>query len=77
MIDTDHDPPNPGASLCVPDLCRRPQRWPPAWSPWGRSGGTLAYIWNQAKDKAYLRNVSGALVDSCAYNSSRQDYKIC
>ncbi|MEV4298198.1 lamin tail domain-containing protein [Microbispora rosea] len=44
---------------------------------WGRSGGTLAYIWNQAKDKAYLRKASGALVDSCAYNSSRQDYKIC
>ncbi|MBD3137112.1 lamin tail domain-containing protein [Microbispora bryophytorum] len=44
---------------------------------WGRSGGTLAYIWNQTKDKAYLRNASGALVGSCAYNSSRQDYKIC
>ncbi|MEV1202619.1 lamin tail domain-containing protein [Microbispora rosea] len=44
---------------------------------WGRSGGTLAYIWNQAKDKAYLRKASGALADSCAYNSSRQDYKIC
>ncbi|GAB3153405.1 lamin tail domain-containing protein [Microbispora hainanensis] len=44
---------------------------------WGRSGGTLAYIWNQTKDKAFLRNASGKLVDSCAYNSSRQDYKIC
>ncbi|TQS07356.1 YncE family protein [Microbispora bryophytorum] len=26
-------PPNSGASLCVPDLCWRPQRWPPVWSP--------------------------------------------
>ncbi|GAB1819516.1 lamin tail domain-containing protein [Herbidospora sp. RD11066] len=45
---------------------------------WGRSGGgTFAYIWNQASDTAYLRNASGKLVDSCAYNSSRDDYKIC
>lgn len=44
---------------------------------WGRSGGTLAYIWNQVKDTAYLRNASGKLVDSCSYNSSRHDYKIC
>ncbi|GII86158.1 hypothetical protein Ssi03_41480 [Sphaerisporangium siamense] len=44
---------------------------------WGRSGGTFAYIWNQDKDTAYLRNASGALVDTCSYNSSRADYKIC
>ena len=45
---------------------------------WGRSGGgTFAYIWNQSSDTAYLRNASGRLVDSCAYNSSRDDYKIC
>ncbi|MEV7011996.1 lamin tail domain-containing protein [Streptosporangium sp. NPDC051022] len=44
---------------------------------WGRSGGTLAYIWNQAKDTAYLRNPSGTLVDSCSYNSSRADYINC
>ncbi|GAA1019814.1 hypothetical protein Aple_061270 [Acrocarpospora pleiomorpha] len=44
---------------------------------WGRSGGTLAYIWNQSKDTAYLRNSSGTLVDSCSYNSTRDDYKIC
>ncbi|WP_248965429.1 lamin tail domain-containing protein [Sphaerisporangium perillae] len=44
---------------------------------WGRSGGTLAYIWNQAKDTAYLRNASSTLVDSCSYNSTRYDYKIC
>ncbi|MFI7453844.1 lamin tail domain-containing protein [Nonomuraea sp. NPDC049714] len=45
---------------------------------WGRSGGgTFAYIWNQSSDTAYLRNVAGKLVDSCSYNSSRDDYKIC
>ncbi|MFI7613283.1 lamin tail domain-containing protein [Nonomuraea terrae] len=44
---------------------------------WGRSGGTLAYIWNQNADTAYLRNASGKLVDSCSYNSTKQDYKTC
>jgi len=44
---------------------------------WGRSGGTLAYIWNQVKDTAYLRDPSGRLVDKCSYNSARHDYKIC
>ncbi|NBE97767.1 lamin tail domain-containing protein [Nonomuraea sp. KC401] len=44
---------------------------------WGRSGGTLAYIWNQTSDTAYLRNPAGKLIDSCAYNSSRQSYKVC
>jgi len=45
---------------------------------WGRSGGgTFAYIWNQTKDTAYLRNASGKLVDSCSYNSTKADYKIC
>ncbi|TDD32565.1 lamin tail domain-containing protein [Nonomuraea terrae] len=44
---------------------------------WGRSGGTLAYIWNQNADTAYLRNASGKPVDSCSYNSTKQDYKTC
>ncbi|MFG1697270.1 lamin tail domain-containing protein [Nonomuraea sp. NPDC049309] len=44
---------------------------------WGRSGGRLAYIWNQVSDTAYLRNPAGKLIDSCSYNSSRQAYKIC
>ncbi|WP_223166598.1 lamin tail domain-containing protein [Nonomuraea sp. SYSU D8015] len=45
---------------------------------WNRTGGTtFAYIWNQTKDTAYLRNASGKLIDSCSYNSSRADYKIC
>ncbi|MEV4094448.1 lamin tail domain-containing protein [Streptosporangium saharense] len=44
---------------------------------WGRSGGTLAYIWNQTKDTGYLRDPSGKLVDSCSYNSSRAEYVNC
>jgi hypothetical protein len=44
---------------------------------WGRSGGTYAYIWNQTSDTAYLRNAAGKLIDTCSYNSSRHDYKIC
>lgn len=44
---------------------------------WGRSGGTLAYIWNQTKDTGYLRNPTGKLVDSCSYNSSRAEYVNC
>ncbi|MEU9833689.1 lamin tail domain-containing protein [Streptosporangium sp. NPDC048047] len=38
---------------------------------WGRSGGTFAYIWNQASDTGYVRNPSGKLIDSCSYNNSR------
>ncbi|MFG2072542.1 lamin tail domain-containing protein [Nonomuraea maritima] len=44
---------------------------------WGRSGGTLAYIWNQTSDTAYLRDASGKPADSCSYNSSKQPYKNC
>ncbi|MCW2880801.1 MAG: hypothetical protein JWQ95_4901 [Sphaerisporangium sp.] len=49
----------------------------------GKSGtstrywGSGNYIWNNDKDTAYLRNASGKLVDSCSYNSTRADYKIC
>ncbi|TKK90471.1 lamin tail domain-containing protein [Herbidospora galbida] len=45
---------------------------------WQRSGqGTFTYIWNQTSDTGYLRNAAGKLVDSCSYNSSRDDYVIC
>ncbi|MDP9849561.1 lamin tail domain-containing protein [Streptosporangium lutulentum] len=44
---------------------------------WGRSGGTFAYIWNQASDTAYVRNASGKLIDSCSYNSSRVESINC
>ncbi|MFG1612424.1 lamin tail domain-containing protein [Nonomuraea wenchangensis] len=44
---------------------------------WGRSGGTLAYIWNQVKDTGYLRDARGRLVHKCSYNSSSRAYKNC
>ncbi|GGJ83117.1 hypothetical protein GCM10011583_13480 [Streptomyces camponoticapitis] len=36
-----------------------------------------AYIWNNDRDKATLKESTGALVDTCSYNSTRVDYKIC
>ncbi|WP_431774128.1 lamin tail domain-containing protein [Streptomyces cucumeris] len=36
-----------------------------------------AYVWNNTSDKATLRKSSGSTVDTCSYNSSRADYKIC
>ncbi|MFC0005470.1 lamin tail domain-containing protein [Micromonospora siamensis] len=33
---------------------------------WGRS----AYVWNNTGDAAYLRNASGAAIDSCSWGSS-------
>ncbi|WP_157253099.1 lamin tail domain-containing protein [Nonomuraea typhae] len=40
---------------------------------WGRR----AYVWNNDKDTAYVRNRSGRLVDSCSYNSSYRDWLSC
>jgi hypothetical protein len=40
---------------------------------WGRR----AYVWNNDRDTAYVRNASGKLIDSCSYNSTRYDYKNC
>ncbi|MGW4471071.1 lamin tail domain-containing protein [Nonomuraea sp. NPDC004354] len=42
-------------------------------SYWGRR----AYVWNNDKDIAYLRDPSGRLIDSCSYNSARSDYRDC
>ncbi|MFF9558402.1 lamin tail domain-containing protein [Streptomyces albus] len=39
--------------------------------------GRKWYVWNNTKDKARLYKPSGKLHDSCAYNSSRKDYKMC
>lgn len=39
--------------------------------------GRSWYVWNNDKDKASLYKPSGALRDSCSYNSSRADYKMC
>ncbi|MFI6513592.1 lamin tail domain-containing protein [Streptosporangium sp. NPDC050855] len=45
---------------------------------WGRGGqGTFSYIWNQTSDTGYVHNSTGKLVDSCAYNSSRQEWVDC
>lgn len=45
---------------------------------WGRGGqGTFSYIWNQTSDTGYVHNPAGKLVDSCSYNSSRQEWVDC
>ncbi|MGW8764059.1 lamin tail domain-containing protein [Streptomyces sp. NPDC055815] len=36
-----------------------------------------AYVWNNDKDTATLRKSNGTSVDTCAYNSTRVDYKWC
>lgn len=36
-----------------------------------------AYVWNNVSDAATLRKASGTKVDTCSYNSSRSDYKMC
>jgi hypothetical protein len=35
------------------------------------------YVWNNTKDTATLRKASGTKVDSCSYNSSAVDSKLC
>ncbi|MFG3256344.1 lamin tail domain-containing protein [Streptomyces sp. NPDC048172] len=42
-----------------------------------RYGSRGWYVWNNDKDKARLYNASGSLRDSCSYNSTRADYKMC
>ncbi|OEV10902.1 lamin tail domain-containing protein [Streptomyces nanshensis] len=39
--------------------------------------GRSAYVWNNDKDKASMYKPTGALRDSCSYNSTRADYKMC
>jgi hypothetical protein len=36
-----------------------------------------AYVWNNDKDTATLRTSTGAVRDTCAYNSTKVDYKNC
>lgn len=36
-----------------------------------------SYIWNNTGDKAYLRNGSGTLMDSCTWSSTGSGYKYC
>lgn len=40
---------------------------------WGRSW----YVWNNTDDKALVYKASGSFADSCSYNSSAVDYKMC
>ena len=35
------------------------------------------YIWNNDKDTAKLKNKGGSLIDSCSYNSTSADSKVC
>lgn len=42
-----------------------------------RYQGRAAYVWNNDRDKATLKKSTGATVDTCSYNSTRVDYKMC
>jgi hypothetical protein len=42
-----------------------------------RYWGSSAYIWNNDKDTATLKNASGIVKDRCSYNSTAVDYKLC
>jgi hypothetical protein len=42
-----------------------------------RYQGRKWYVWNNDKDTATLRKSNGSRVDTCSYNSSRVDYKMC
>ncbi|MCF3963973.1 lamin tail domain-containing protein [Streptomyces fuscigenes] len=42
-----------------------------------RYQGRAAYVWNNDKDTATLKKSTGAKVDTCSYNSTRVDYKMC
>ncbi len=42
-----------------------------------RYWGQTWYVWNNAGDKAYLRNASGTSMDYCAWTSIGSGYKSC
>jgi hypothetical protein len=43
-----------------------------------RYQGSGNYIWNNDKDTATLRQATGAKIrDTCSYNSTKADYKMC
>ncbi|MET9557833.1 lamin tail domain-containing protein [Streptomyces sp. NPDC006645] len=42
-----------------------------------RYQGRAAYVWNNDRDTATLKKSTGARVDTCSYNSTRVDYKVC
>ncbi len=36
-----------------------------------------AYVWNNDKDTATLKRANATKVDTCSYNSTKVDYKMC
>ncbi|MFJ5798240.1 lamin tail domain-containing protein [Streptomyces decoyicus] len=42
-----------------------------------RYQGRGAYVWNNDRDSATLKKSTGGTVDTCSYNSTRADYKMC
>jgi hypothetical protein len=42
-----------------------------------RYQGRAAYVWNNDKDTATLRKSTAVKVDTCSYNSTKADYKMC
>ncbi|MEU6119788.1 lamin tail domain-containing protein [Streptomyces sp. NPDC047117] len=42
-----------------------------------RYQGRAAYVWNNDKDTATLRTSAGRTQDTCSYNSTRYDSKMC
>ncbi len=42
-----------------------------------RYQGRAWYVWNNDKDTATLKRANGTRVDTCSYNSTRVDYKMC
>ncbi|MGH3324472.1 MAG: lamin tail domain-containing protein [Streptomyces sp.] len=46
-------------------------------SPGNLYQGCAAYVWNNTSDKASLYTAAGTLWDSCSYNSSIANYKMC
>jgi len=40
---------------------------------WGRA----SYVWNNTGDRAYLRNASGTIMDTCTWTSAGAGYKNC
>ena len=45
--------------------------------PVNRYENRAAYVWNNDKDTATLKKANGVKVDTCSYNSTRVDYKVC
>ncbi|WP_031069313.1 lamin tail domain-containing protein [Streptomyces sp. NRRL S-118] len=42
-----------------------------------RYQGRSWYVWNNNSDTATLKKANGTRVDTCSYNSTRADYKMC